>query len=454
VLTDARRVRAEHEVIATEGRDPDAPGTELAAYLDRFTLDELDGLLAFLRATYRPAFAFYINHTQEAMQRRRDFNDWWKVHRVDEPIDAYSILRPGEKDDLKAVAFPFDFNDNWRQVKTFSTYVTPVQTDLFAEDDLRAKLKIVGTWSCDSSVPNSPSTSRADARAAQLPGNERFFASKPNKTLFEPKPATPDSGCADFRTAITKWKELRDAGDEPDLEKQKLEELEVSGESYYKKIQETLEPFHLTLELSDLLFQTHIEPYALLTEHLAKHVASEALADALETGAAVGELAPVFMIPFEMWMQAAEANLEGVNLSEELGELVAIRLWIYRMNDLTVTQVPFVGTQSINLGGPEAFDDAYKEVHARDYPYGDISYRYSPDDMKRGFVFAAPRFSAIGPQIVVQADKAVSERIAALGLDPCRLKALTDIGLLDLDKIRRRTIRGFGEAILNALHKV
>ena len=203
-----------------------------------------------------------------------------------------------------------------------------------------------------------------------------------------------------------------------------------------------------------MLFQTHIEPYALLTEHLAKHVASEALADALETGAAVGELAPVFMIPFEMWMQAAEANLEGVNLSEELGELVAIRLWIYRMNDLTVTQVPFVGTQSINLGGPEAFDDAYKEVHARDYPYGDISYRYSPDDMKRGFVFAAPRFSAIGPQIVVQADKAVSERIAALGLDPCRLKALTDIGLLDLDKIRRRTIRGFGEAILNALHKV
>ena len=139
VLADAQRVRAEHEVIATEGRDPDAPGTELAAYLDRFTLDELDGLLAFLRTTYRPAFAFYINHTQEAMQRRRDFNDWWKVHRVDEPIDAYSILRPGEKDDLKAVAFPFDFNDNWRQVKTFSTYVTPVQTDLFAEDDLRGE---------------------------------------------------------------------------------------------------------------------------------------------------------------------------------------------------------------------------------------------------------------------------------------------------------------------------
>jgi hypothetical protein len=190
------------------------------------------------------------------------------------------------------------------------------------------------------------------------------------------------------------------------------------------------------------------------TEWAAKKVSSEALAEALEAGAYGGELAPIFIIPFEMWMHAAEANLEGVNLSESLGELVAIRLWIYRLSDMTVTQVPFPDTVSIDVGGEAEFNDAWDEVFRRDHPIGDIKYRYSPDDMKRGFVFAAPRFAKIGPQIVEQADKAISEQLAAAGIDPCRLKVLTDVGLLDLDKVRRKTIQHFCSALLDSLHKV
>jgi hypothetical protein len=455
-LTGKARLQNEHDVLARKGRVPDTPGTELAAYLDRLTLDDLDGLLAYLRANYRAAYAFYVDHAQKAMQRKRDYLTWYRTH-VDQQntvLDDYSILRPGEKDDLKDVAFDFDFNDNWREVKVSSPYVTATEDDLFADEDLRSKLDVQGTWICGNAVPDSPYTSRDDAKAAEVPGNEKYFQSSPDKSLYEPPPAPVDGGCANFKAAIEKWKELRDADTDPEIEKQELEKEGLDGESYYKKIQETLEPFHLSLEVSDAIFGTKIEPYVWITEHLAEHVASEALADALEVGAAVGEYAFVFFGPFEMWLHAAEANLEGVNLSEALGEILAIRLWIYRLADMTVTQVPFPATVSIDVGGEDAFDDAWEEVHARDYPYGDIKYRYSPDDMKRGFVFAGPRFAKIGPEIVVQADKAISERIAALGLDPCRLKVLTDIGLLDLDVLRRKTINGFCQALLEALHKV
>jgi hypothetical protein len=456
-LTPEARLQTEHDVMNHRGRVPDMPGAELAAYLDRLSLDDLDGLLAFLRSNYRPAYAYYVKHTQEAMQRKRDFWTWFRAH-VDlnnSVLDDYTVVRPGENSDLKAVAFDFDFNDNWREVKASSPYVIPFQTDLFDEDELETRLKIEGTWTCGQLEPDSPSSSKADARQSEVPGHEKYFQSTPDKSLWEPPPPRVDGGCADFRVALEKWKELRDADTDPELEKQELEETEASDhESYYKKIQETLEPFHIGLEVTDLLFDTKIEPYVAFTEWAAKKVSSEALAEALEAGAYGGELAPIFIIPFEMWMHAAEANLEGVNLSESLGELVAIRLWIYRLSDMTVTQVPFPDTVSIDVGGEAEFNDAWDEVFRRDHPIGDIKYRYSPDDMKRGFVFAAPRFAKIGPQIVEQADKAISEQLAAAGIDPCRLKVLTDVGLLDLDKVRRKTIQHFCSALLDSLHKV
>jgi hypothetical protein len=40
-----------------------------------------------------------------------------------------------------------------------------------------------------------------------------------------------------------------------------------------------------------------------------------------------------------MWLHAAEANLEAVNLSEAIGELTAIRMWIYELTRLTQTGI-------------------------------------------------------------------------------------------------------------------
>jgi hypothetical protein len=105
-LTDKQRVDAEHDLYTNRGRVPDSPGTELAAYLDRFTMDELDGLLAFLRATYRPAFAYYVRNTQQAMMRKREFITWHGSHMGNAVLHDYTMPRPGENSDLNVVAFP------------------------------------------------------------------------------------------------------------------------------------------------------------------------------------------------------------------------------------------------------------------------------------------------------------------------------------------------------------
>ena len=462
-LTDRTRVQTENEVIAHKGRVPDTPGTELTAYLDRFTADDLDGLLAYLRSNYRPAYAFYIHHAQQAMERKRDFLKWYAAHLDPNTVlDDYGTLRPGESDDLKAVAFDFDFNDNWREVKAFSPYVSPFQTDLFTDDDLRTKLKIEGTWICDKTVPVSPFASRVDARNAEVPGNERFYAS--TKMLWEAPPPPPvDDGCLDLKKAFAKWKEFRNLGVEPDVAKWRLQELEKGSddESYYKKIQETLEPFHFTAEISEAIFDTP-EPYKWITERIAEHVTSKALAGALEAGAFGGSLSIVFTLPFEMWLKAAEANLEGVEVSVYRGELVALRLWVYKLMDICVTlEGTFPESVSSDVegnfrGGPDAFDAAWQEVQRRDYEFQDHvgGFTFSFDDAKRGFVFAALKFGWIGPQIVEDANKAVDERIAAVGLNPCQFKVLTDVGLLDRDKMRRQQIIRDGRKILDSWRKV
>jgi len=454
-LTEKQRVVAEHDVYTNRGRVPDSPGTELAAYLDRFTMDELDGLLAFLRATYRPAFAFYVRHTQQAMMRKRDFLTWHESHMGNAVLDDYTMPRPGENSDLSAVAFPFEFDDNWREVTSGSKYVVPVESDRWEEDPpLRTALSVNGTWICDSSVPDSPSSSRTADRAAQLPGHEKFFAHTPDKSLFEPPPPRREDDCGDFRKAMEKYKELRDGGMAPDLERVELEKAEPGEESNYTKIKETLEPIHIGTEVVEALFDAKIEPYAKLAEWVGEklmHHGFEALGEGFELGAAVGSIALVFTIPFEMWMQAVEANLEGVNNSEAIGEVTAIRLWVHKLQDLTVTQVPFVDSSSIDLGGADTAMQNYLDLKAGEHPFDNVRYVYAPDDLARGYVFAAEKFAAIGPQIVVQADIAVSERIAEIGLSPCKIKVLTDVGLFDLDEIRRKQISIFCDAVLESL---
>lgn len=452
-------------VVISRGRVPHTPGTEIAAYLDRFTADELASFMDYLRSAYRPAYAYYLDHALAAIERKRDFLTWAAAQPdFTDPLPAHLILRPNENHDLTEVAYSFDFNDNWREVKQHSKYTATVGTDLFAEESLTDKLHLTGTYPCGTLPPDSRYFSRAELRALQSPGFEQYFAAQA-KRVFEPQPAPIDQGCADFRIALQKWKELRDANTPPHVETQRLEELlGEDRKSAWERLHETLETLHLGTEIWDMFMKPHIE-YRVVTMHFAehwvkKHIETEWLKDWLaESFKATAEILEVLAwikVPFDMWMEFAEAQEETAKYWDLIGQLVAIRQWLRALETLTYT-APFPSELQIDIGGEDqavARWVAEQRAEVDDGLHGAVWVNPPFNDLVGGYGRAAVAFGRIGPQIVEQADKYLSEKIAESGLSPCSLKALTDFGVYDPDELRRKVIRKFAEAVRNSLPQV
>lgn len=449
-------------VIISRGRVPHTPGTEIAAYLDRFTADELAGLMDFLRSGYRPEYAYYLDHALAAITRKRDFLTWAAAQPdFTDPLPAHLILRPNENYDLTHVAFPFDFNDNWREVKQHSAYTATVQTDLFAEESLTGKLHLTGSWTCGVLPADSRYLSRAEVQALQSQGHEQYFAA--SKNTFEPPPAPVDQGCADLRIALQKWKELRDANATPEVQQQQLEELVgEDGKSGWARMKETLEPLHMGIELWDMVFDSHIEYRVMATEFAAdwckENIETDWLKEWLEEsfGAAADTLEVLSWIklPFDLWLKFAETQAELAAKWDITGQLVAIRQWLRKLIDLTV-QAPFPSDLHIDIGGQDQAIDAWINEQQAAHPmFNILTVAPFPDDLKNGYARAAVTFGRIGPQIVEQADKYLSEKISESGLSPCSLKAMTEYGLYDPDELRRKVVRRFAEAVRDSIPPV
>jgi hypothetical protein len=450
-------------VVISRGRVPHTPGTEIAAYLDRFTADQLAGVVDYLRSAYRPAYAYYLDHALAAIKRKRDVLTWEAAQPdYTDPLPKYLMLRPRENEDFTKVAYSFDFNDNWSEVKQQSRYSATVGTDLFAEESLTNKLHLTGTYTCGTLPPDSIYFSRDELKALQSPGFEQYFSAQA-KNVFVPPAAQVDQGCADLRIALQKWRELRDANATPAVQEQKLEEL--LGEDHmsgWERMKETLEPLHMGTELWDMVFDSHIE-YRVATmrfaEEWVKHnVETEWLKDWLKesfgTTAEVLEVVAWIKIPFDLWMKFAEAQQEGAEYWDIVGQLVAIRQWLRKLIDLTVTG-PFPNELHIDIGGEaQAIDSWIAEQQAAHAMFNILTVPPFPAELKDGYARAAVSFGRIGPQVVEQADKYLSEKVAESGLSACSLKALTDVGLYDPDELRRRVIRKFAEAVRDSIPPV
>lgn len=443
-------------------RVPHTPGTEIAAYLDGFTADQLASFIDYLRSAYQPAYAYYVDHALAAIMRKRDFLTWEAAQPdYTDPLPAYMMLRPNENGDLRHVAFTFDFNDNWIEVKQHSKYTATVQTDLFSEESLTNKLQLTGTYTCGILPADSRYVSRAEAQAVQSQGFQQYFAAQ-GKDIFEPPAAQVDGGCDDFRAALQKWKELRDSGATPAVEQQELEGLiGEDRKSAWERMNETLEPLHLGNELAQWVFEPEdppIEYREALMYYLEKwadrSIDTEWLSEWLsESFGATREILGVvgwIKVPFDLWLSFAEAQQQGSEYWDIVGQLVAIRQWLRKLIDLTQT-APFPADLNIDIGGEDqAIDSWIAEQQAAHAMFNILTVAPFPAELKDGYTRAAVSFGRIGPQIVEQADKWLSERTAESGLSPCTIQAMTDVGLIDLDAFRRQVIRRFAQAVLDS----
>jgi hypothetical protein len=446
-------------VLQTRGWVPDTPGTEIAAYLDGFTADQLSSLMDYLRSAYRPAYAYYLDHALAAIERKRDFLTWAGTQPdFDAPSPAHQLLRPNEYHDLGQVAFGFGFNDNWSEVKQQSKYTATVQTDLFFEGSLTDKLQLADTtYTCGVLPPDSRYFSRAELQARESQGHEQYYPVK-GKVIYDPPRAPVDQGCIDLQKALQKWKKLRDAGATFQVQQQELSGLVgADGESGWERMKKTLEPADMGFELWDMAFDSKIE-YRAFAVHFAeewcgKNIAAAGVKEWLEHSLGVAgevlEVMPAIQIPFELWLDVAENEAAGAETYNQIGELVAMRQWLHQLWNLTF-QVPFPDELHIDLGDA---DQATRAWRAEQRVPGSGVTIFLPD-IQDGYASAAVTYGRFGPHIVELADKYLDQQISQSGLSPCSITALTKVGLYDQDELRRRTIRRFADLFLDALPPV
>src|SRR5262249_10651737 len=144
---------------------------------------------------------------------------------------------------------------------------------------------------------------------------------------------------------------------------------------------------------------------------------SEWLAKSFGTTAEIIEVLGVIQIPFELWMKTAEAQVETAQTWDAVGQIVAIRQWLRKLSSLTY-KAPFPSELNIDIGGEDQAIDAWvaEQFAERDDGLHGAIWTQPPfSDLIDGYARAAVSFGRIGPQIVEQADKYISEKLAASG---------------------------------------
>ncbi len=188
----------QEDYISYNGSDPDTPGTELMAYLDNFSKEELLDLIFFLREPYKEEHAFYIYMAQEALQRKSDFLEWFSKTEewekgLNEPIylSPWTELNDVEREHKSKYAYIFA--NVWREAKASSSRKKEFETDLFEEKELPFAPTVIE----EEIDPDSPSID------PDLPGGvpeppPEFF----EKDIIFEEEDQEDISCQKFREAL------------------------------------------------------------------------------------------------------------------------------------------------------------------------------------------------------------------------------------------------------------
>ena len=331
------RIMEEYRSIAYTGTDTDSPGTELAASLDQLSLEDLLNVLEHLRSPYKPTHAYYLQHVQAALARKKAFRQWM-IDNV--PIDTSSVLATdpytqlsrSEDQDYSALSYPCVFSSVWAEVKMSNPPKKPIITDLFAEDDLAAKFKIVPEAIANrGEVPDldsdSPATDIEALRALERVGFEPLFEADKNVVEIVPKADPAPLSCAEFEAVIAKWMEVKDLS--PDGIREALEAVKVADgktawdvvSGFKTHVKGWLKILTVDVPALDLVVMTKKDFFKLV----GKKVPFLARLTTLQTFISIEF---VFTIPFEMWMDFAEAQVQTSQVWYLKGRVTAFRQWL------------------------------------------------------------------------------------------------------------------------------
>lgn len=471
-------------------KTPDTPGTELAAYFDRFSIDELLSVVAYLRTPFKPGNSLYIDHAQQAITRKKGFQKWLaeKHPELFAPNGPPFIdeseweLRTWERDDKRENSNEFSFNSTWAEVKASDPSSNTFQADLFLEEDLAQVRKIQD----DGSVLSELDTDSPLINVRPASQTEAAFASDPSvfaKRTFDEE--EPTATCTEFEELISEVVAMPDL-DVDDLRK-RLEKKTDTGFTYFDVLQNVAKSYSFLrdkLKLKDKLPWIPSSPKGLLKDLLKRELDIELAAwiagegeiiistTLLQSGLAlIWVWTWVITPPGKMLLQIVDAWESTDQHWEALGELAAMRQWLRRVEDVTYKAQTVPDLHEIDVATPVSTQPSFSNQPFANAPYH-IGRFYlelleedprtasqpliiSPDRLKAGFDRGINHMKfKVADELVRRADRGVNEAFKAQGLDSCQVRVLIDLGVINVPSLVAQVIGNLAEELRNRLPRL
>ena len=453
------RLRRERQLVSTLGSDPDTPGTELAAYLDRHTREDLAALIEYCRTPFKPGRSLHIHHAQEALRRTKGYVKWLFDHvdfaNVPLPADPYSSLSYWEQEDSKVVSYQFNFGDFWSEVKASNPSTTAIQSDLFADESLGKKFRIedavVNRTALINDEFDSPFTDADRLRTIEMEGKERFFAAE--KFVFD-VPEEDDLDCRDFNTFVASWAEVEHL--EPAEIKRILEARKTpSGKSMFEILESLKDSYSFLKNMAKLAELVSLPTLPLDYKDMAKLAVKRVpFLSRIAWLQAIAEAEFAVTIPLALMMRVLEDQQDAMAKAEFVGRVTATRQWLRALQLLTFREDDFPDDFSaIDITTSTSAEPYYISRYHDEQVLGRRGVMISPhpEQLKAGFDKGVSAMPAVGIELRRNATLSVDEGLRELGLDSCKVAALTRAGMLNYKKLEALVIRRWVDRLLDQL---
>ena len=431
------------DVLAQGGLGSNTPGVELPAYLDRFSREELLAFMEHLRTPYRAMNAFFLQHATEAIGRKQHSHVVISDDAAATPLALDTVLDGNENDDYDASSFSFAFNMKWSEVRASSTHSTTFTTDPFEDPNqlLTKTLKLTGVGICDDQDPESPSVDVNDLRDSEQKGRAKYFSNQGGKDGW-PTVIQPSADCADFAKALDKIKELQAEGKTPPEIKAALDAIASStaGKSLLTEITDVYDGLSFAKGLASPVFESELLSKLFNAADVAElFLKGDFTAESWVTvylsdfaGEAAGMTMTAITVPMYLYSHVMSVWDEADQNDKDMGELTAFRWWCYQLDDLA-SSGPLPEHVSIDLGADQdAAMNAYWHVYLRDRGEGihpgfeptmSAQWVESPPDLTAGYLKGVAIMDRVGPELVANADRYISDSIDRLPNRPVQAEA-------------------------------
>jgi hypothetical protein len=448
-------------VLTTAGTNLDSPGVELAASLDRLSIDDLVDLISYLNTPYDPERVVVLHQAQQALRRKSGFEAWMTARFPDAndiPFpsgDPLTELSLGRKDDVQARVYLFWFDGNWRQVKETVRPRPVFHDDLFLEEPLTDRFSNLDSWA-EVVLPqeDSPAADARETQGRRTPGQQRYATTPHEKDTFTPR--DDRAACEKFRAAIRKIKDLQDLP--ADQLTAALAETTPDGTSYFHIAVEVAGTYGILRNLAFLTKVAHLPEVPSNSYELAKFIAKPIVEHVgWELGVTILEFLEsdvVILIPWEMWKHFLETQAEAVERNEAYGRLTGARTWLEELDTLA-RRDPSALTESLRIELSGRSND--EVIKAYEYELHDgvhTRFMLFIADFHHGFDEGGARMQELWPEILRTANEVMGKTLFENSMDSCRMTVLIEEGFVDLDAVRADVVRQVVQRLLNELPHV